>query len=358
MRPGYLTACFDALRDTHGIEVTEVVDVSVGASTSFIGLMELLSTGLHQRVDLLLYEYALNDANALNAKPELIDLWGRCYEGTLRLVRKDNPRLPFVSIILGSRKGKYLRGVDPISAGTHAIARRYDAPVIDVCEWLIREHGERLASEDFYGDTMHYSRPESTEFIGGYVADRLAEILEQTPTGPYALPAPVYPDNYSNARYVTDLERFSTTGTLPAKRFKNSRFDFQTKVLEGGDELRFQLNGVVLALHFISEPFSGIIQVDNGTRVDNIPTMRQTMVNTTFPWLLGHIVPELHFGVKVSSAGDQPIRMRLAPPDDRCYDDDTGLVRKSRFAMPKDTSQGLSLALIGILYKGRLLPVD
>src|SRR4051794_26680960 len=81
MRPGYVTTMVDALRDQHGIEVSEMIDLAVGASTSFNGLMEMLATDIHRKVDLLLFEYALNDANALGSKPEMLDHWARCFEG-------------------------------------------------------------------------------------------------------------------------------------------------------------------------------------------------------------------------------------------------------------------------------------
>lgn len=355
MRPGYFTAFLDILQRKHGIEVGTVRDVAIGASTSFIGLIELLSSNLHKEVDLLLFEYTLNDDAAIGMVPERLDQWGKLYEGILRKCVSENPDLIFCTIVLGSRRGRWRRGNDLVAAGSKFIAGRYATPVIDINHWLLTEHGEELDT-GFYGDDYHFARPESTTRVGKYLAAKVAKIVngERPPATP--LPPPLYADNLATARYLTDMNKLSVTGPLERKRYRNARYDRSATVLDSGTELNFTLSGVIVALNFISEPWSGILEIHTGSSVVHFPTRRTTFNNKTNKWLFGLIQPEIHFGVRLSSAGNEPVRIRLLPPDDRAYDPESGVAGDRRFEVPQNLEQDPKLALLGILYKGHLAP--
>lgn len=290
--------------------------------------------------------------------PERLDQWGRCYEGILRKCLGENPDLIFCTIVLGARRGRWRRGTDVVAAGSRFIAARYAAPVIDINHWLLTEHADAL-DEGFYGDDYHFARPQSTDLLGKFIAAKVAKLLhkERPPVRP--LPPPLYKDNLSTARYLVDINELSVTGPLERQRYRNARFDRQATLLLSGSELCFTLNGIIVALNFISEPWSGILEIQTASRIVRFPTMRTTFNTKNNKWLFGLIQPEIHFGVRISSAGDKPVRIRMLPPDDRAYDPESGVSTdpSRRFDTPKATGQDPKLALLGILYKGHLAPL-
>lgn len=357
-RPGYFSAFLDILQRKHGVEVGAVTDIAIGASTSFIGLIELLSSNLHEKVDLLLFEYTLNDDAAIGVVPERLDQWGRCYEGILRKCLGENPDLIFCTVVLGARRGRWRHGKDLVAAGSRFIAGRYAAPVIDINHWLLTEHAGAL-DEGFYDDDYHFARPESTDLVGKFVAAKVAKLLKAERPTAKPLPPPLYKDDLSTARYLVDIGKLSVTGPLQRQRYRNSRYDRQATMLDSGTELRFTLSGIIVALNFISEPWSGILEIRTASSVVQFPTRRTTFNVRAHKWLFGLIQPEIHFGVRLSSAGDEPVSIRLLPPDDRAYDPESGVSTDAGrgFEVPKDTDQAPQLALLGILYKGHLAPV-
>ena len=110
VRHGYVDECVVQLADSHGVEVTSVTNLAVGASTCFLGLMQVLATGVAREVDVLLIEYALTDEAAFGARSDLYRAWAQCFEGVLRRVLDDNPDLVVCVVLLGRENGL---GADP-----------------------------------------------------------------------------------------------------------------------------------------------------------------------------------------------------------------------------------------------------
>lgn len=113
LRDGYLGAMRTSLERDHGIDVAAIRNVAVGASTSFMGLIQILSTKVHMDVDVLLVEYALNDDGGLGNRPRNHERWAQAVEGILRRVLSDRPDILVCTVILGRRVGAWRKRACP-----------------------------------------------------------------------------------------------------------------------------------------------------------------------------------------------------------------------------------------------------
>jgi hypothetical protein len=128
MQPGYLSALLSAMA-RRGAALDIVADLAVGGTTSAFGLYQLK---LHEQeladCDLLLIEYALNDAFVYGDERRPFRHWARFYEGIIRFARERNPKLRIATLVFGARNGSFLTSVPAIDAGIAYIAAAHAAP--------------------------------------------------------------------------------------------------------------------------------------------------------------------------------------------------------------------------------------
>lgn len=252
MRPGYLPSLFSLL-SCRSIDIDIVADLAVGGTTSAFGLFQLKKSNILKQCDLLLIEYAINDAFIYGEERGPFRHWARFYEGIIRYSLQENPRLKIVSLIFGAKTGSYMTAVPSIDAGIHYISEWYGMPVINVSRLLIQRYGrDVLKDPSFYVDSAHYARPVATTIIANLIAEELESCL-QRPHRAGALAPCIDPQNFSTASI---LEASFLHDRLGFNRvdYSNQRFSVSAADL-GQSRLRLEIdNGRPLALAYVCEP--------------------------------------------------------------------------------------------------------
>ena len=80
MLPGYLPTLLSTMA-RRGVELDIVADLAVGGTTSALGLYQLKQFEQLEECELLLIEYAINDAFVYGDERRPFRHWARLYEG-------------------------------------------------------------------------------------------------------------------------------------------------------------------------------------------------------------------------------------------------------------------------------------
>jgi len=349
LQDGYVAHLREELSSRHGITASFEVH-AIGGSSTFTGLAQLCRTSLHRRVDVLLFEYALNDSASFGRRPLLHDHWARAYEGVIRKAVTENPQLLFVSLILGQADGIHRRRICPVSSGIHTLSRRYNTAVIDLNEALVRQRPDLLGHSHMYADDSHYSRPFGVALVAQWAADALHRILEARPAA--SLPQPVYQNNYSHARLLTVADGLSVP-EMARHTCRNTRFSVDVAVLPADTELAFRLSGRVLLVEFVSHPASATLQISVGARRYLQPTTRSAFETGRREFLVSALQPDLHGGYSIGGSGGVRVAFRALREDTPIKKADIGEAGGA-LRGPVDTNAEPSFWLAGLLYCGEM----
>ncbi len=284
MQPGYWPSLLTSMaRRGHALDV--VADLSVGGTTSGFGLFQLKSHPGLAEADLLIIEYALNDAFVYGDERRPFRHWARFYEGIIRHALELNPSLRIVSLVFGARGGTYVSSVPSIDAGMHYISDWYETSVINVSRSLMRRFGREVVTDPaFYSDQGHYARPIATSIVSDIVADELERVLS-LPVRPRALPVAVDPHHFAGASIIDAKTLIETCG-LPAREYKNRRFAATTADL-GGHRLKLQFEkGRPLAFSYVCSPEIGALQVTMGGETVEAAMLKGGVRDGNFKFLL------------------------------------------------------------------------
>jgi len=250
MQPGYWPSLLARMAQ-RGLPLDVIADLSVGGTTSGFGLFQLKANAHHLAdADVLIIEYALNDAFVYGDERRPFRHWARFYEGIIRYARAQNPALRIVTLIFGARGASYVSAVPAIDAGMHYISEWYETSVVNVSRHLMRRFGREVVSDPtFYSDLGHYARPVATTIVADIVADDLERILMIT-ARPRALPLPIDLQHFADAK-VLDAKTLIEAHGVPARHYSNRRFSATTADLGGYSlNLKFE-KGRPLALAYV-----------------------------------------------------------------------------------------------------------
>ncbi len=220
MQPGYLPSLLSTMA-RRGVELDIVADLAVGGTTSAFGLYQLKTREQELAdCDLLLIEYALNDAFVYGDERRPFRHWARFYEGIIRFARERNPKLRIATLVFGSRNGSFLTSVPSIDAGITYISQWYGTICVDVSRLLMQKLGREVVGHpSFYSDQGHYARPVATTMVANLIADEL-ELALAAPLRPAALPPAIDPEHFAGAEPSTapgspsgSASRWSNTAT-------------------------------------------------------------------------------------------------------------------------------------------------
>lgn len=253
MQPGYWPSLL-ATMARRGVALDVVADLSVGGTTSGFGLFQLKANEHHlAEADVLIIEYALNDAFVYGDERRPFRHWARFYEGIIRYALAKNPSLRIVSLVFGARGGTYVSAVPSIDAGMHYISDWYETSIVNVSRHLMRRFGREVVTDPaFYSDQGHYARPIATNIVADIVAGELESILA-TPIKSRALPLPIDVQHFAEAK-VLDAKTLIDTCGLPAREYRNRRFAATTADL-GPYRLKLEFEkGRPLAFAYVCAP--------------------------------------------------------------------------------------------------------
>lgn len=295
MQPGYLSALLSAMA-RRGAALDIVADLAVGGTTSAFGLYQLK---LHEQelpdCDLLLIEYALNDAFVYGDERRPFRHWARFYEGIIRFARERNPKLRIATLVFGARNGSFLTSVPAIDAGIAYISQWYGTTCIDVSRLLMQRLGREVVGHpSFYSDQGHYARPVATTVVANLIADELEPALAAPPR-PAALPPAIDPEHFANARALDGTWLAKRLGR-PVVEYANRRFSVSAVDL-GRDRLRFDVDkGMLLALNYVCEPRTPPLDLQADDVMHRAALLKGGVRDGTYKFLVSMLSFEFLYG--------------------------------------------------------------
>jgi len=357
MQPGYLPQLLE-MSARRGVHLDIVADLSVGGTTSAYGLYGLKTSKAIEQSDLLIMEYALNDAFIYGDERRQFRHWARLHEGILRHALARNPTLRICTLILGARNGSWVNSVPSIDAGIHYLADCYGTACIDVPRELLRRFGHEVVTNPaFYADQGHYSRPIAT----GMLADVAAEKLSALATGPWReagaahLPPPVDPEHFADAEVVTAETLFTLARDAGVVSFNNRRFSLNAIDL-ARHELTLKLDGgKLLGVFHVSSGDTAPLALHRNDTGYACSLLKGGVRDGKFKFLAAMLPCEfLYGGELLQPVGPETIRLGQAGNAE-------GLkahVAKDNVAQATPMPDGSRLPLLGLMHSGKRLDLQ
>lgn len=132
----------------------EVVNLSVGAAPSLMGIYRLLSTQKAAPGDLLIWEYALNDLNHIAGKGYEPQLLLRYVEYTIRYAARYN--LALLPLIFLPKRIENQKRPHPYRNGLQTLFDHYGLTPVDMSSELRIRSGQSPIPDSFYRDVNHF----------------------------------------------------------------------------------------------------------------------------------------------------------------------------------------------------------
>lgn len=264
----------------------EQIHAAIGGTGSDLGVFRLKRDVLDHDPDLLLVEFAVNDAGA---SPEQIH---RCIEGIVRQTRRHNARTDvcFVYTLAGNMLETLQQGRLPRSMlAMEQIAEHYGIPSINMGLEVARleqsgklmfkgelpeTEAEKTATGErvvFSPDGVHPYPETGHRIYAEAVARSMAKIRVIGRPGPQAMPAPFRADNWehatmmplSEAKRSPGWQRLDPAKDSPAKRFGN-RLPEIWKAAKPGETISFKFRGTTAKVYDLLGPDCGqvIVKLD------------------------------------------------------------------------------------------------
>lgn len=347
MEPGYLGQMLAAVA-RQGVNLDIVDNLAVGGTTSAYGLFRLKTGDALDRSDLLIIEYALNDAFIYGDERRQFRHWARVYEGILRYALTRNPRLKICTLVFGARNGSWLGSVPSIDAGIRYLSDWYGTIVVDISRDLMRRFGRDVVTDpSFYVDQGHYARPMATAMVADLAANGLVAGLAM-PDAAGTLPPPVDPEHFAEAGVIDVPALFAAAPDAPLVEYHNRRFAF-TAIDMARHRLELDLaGGKLLGVFHMSAPNTTPLMLARGESGHHCSLLKAGVRDGKFKFLAAMLPCEFLYGADLLQMTEAE-RFTLA----RATDDPSlkAHVAKDNVAAAA-VSDTATLPLLGLLYSG------
>ncbi|MBI2254632.1 MAG: SGNH/GDSL hydrolase family protein [Proteobacteria bacterium] len=349
MEPGYLGQML-AAATRQGLNLEIVDNLAVGGTTSAYGLFRLKTSDALDRSDLLIIEYALNDAFIYGDERRQFRHWARIYEGILRYALARNPRLRVCTLIFGARNGSWLSSVPSIDAGIRYLSDWYGAIVVDISRNLIRRFGRDVVQDPtFYADQGHYARPVATAMVADLAIDGLVAGLA-VPMSPGSLPSPVDPEHFAEAGVLDVQALFAAASDAPLIEYHNRRFAF-TAIDLARHRLDLELSaGRLLGVFHMSAPNVAPLMLARGDSRYHCSLLKAGVRDAKFKFLAAMLPCEFLYGADLlQTAPIERVTLAQATVDATLK---IHLAKDNIASVPG--TDPVALPLLGLLYSGTL----
>lgn len=150
----------------------QIRQISVGATSTLAGIGRLFDTAGQQDVDVILYEYSINDAGHFAWRPDGGRSWLLSLHLLVKAAAQLYPNAVLVPLVFAMRRFASLAESDPFYALQTETFAALNLPFIDMRRWFA-EFFICGTPDWLYGDEAHYSVPYAAAMIGSEVARRL-----------------------------------------------------------------------------------------------------------------------------------------------------------------------------------------
>jgi hypothetical protein len=298
LKDGYVAHLERALAARGGVTVRQL---SVGATTSLAAVGRLFDTaGGMGRVDVILYEYSINDAGHFAWRREGVGSWLLCLQLLLKAAAQLYPDAVFVPLVFAMRRFAVPAVPDPFHNAQVESFAALGLPTIDVRRWLADLFLDQPPAW-LYGDEAHYAAPYATALVGCEIARRLPALLEtaEPVSATWRRMQALTPHGALEAVYVpaAGLAQFAA-GPAALEQDGNRLMQLDFLRMRTGSRLAMRSEMFPLALYLKSDAGhcsirltvegSGVAgAVATGTRHADTATLRFICSNLPLPLLFG-----------------------------------------------------------------------
>lgn len=175
LRGGYVQQLEQSLQ---GHSPVHIKQISVGATTTLSAIGRLHETYQQQPVDVIVYEYAINDAGHFAPREDGAASWQLCLYLLLKTAAKLYPSAIFVPLVLAQQRHFPRQAAHPFYQAQIDSYRALGLPYLDIRAWMGQLFLDR-APDWMYQDEAHYSSGAATAIIGALLARHLLELVAQ-----------------------------------------------------------------------------------------------------------------------------------------------------------------------------------
>lgn len=321
---------------------------ALGGVPNLFGAIQNIRNNAPQKSDLILFEYCVNDRKAISQGKYSVKLAGRALEGFIRRTKLINPNCRIIILIFGTNNSEYYDNCCQVSALYEAIAKRYDVPVINISEILLKTHGIKFIKSLYErNDNAHYSREKGVQIISQIITQEIVKrnLLSQ-PLRKLEDCYRIYANNLQYLKFTRKFAWESLRGNYEQSVFKNSLFNESIYTLKQGSALDLNLKGQLLGLIIKSDWYDGFFQVRYG---------EQTIVTSSFSqWVQSPESANLNlitlpYQKFAFSKQPQPLSISLCQNPPEKFELDW------HKAIPKVAPTDWKLSIAGIAYLGEIV---
>lgn len=351
IKGGYVGYFLKKMKESFDFEFSSVDLLTVGGTNSLTGLKQLCATDVHKKVDVIIFEYALNDSASFGTRVKNFTHWSRIYEGVIRKATSENPSILFFSFILGQKGGIASRRLCFIESGIEFISSHYRTYCINFNKFLRNSNYTREYLNELYSDTSHFSTNVGTRLVGEHLASSMNELLNKANPTPRTLPKAIDAKNYSKAVYTKEIERYCV-GKYEKISYENNMLKAETIKIKNDGKFKFKLSGKILMIDFISTRESSPIMlfIDGKKIFQN--TFRSAFEKVPHKFLLSSIVPDYHSNFSFSGLRNTA---SISVIDANLLTNVTDYTNEAAGSFIKsERGQQDGFSLIGLLYLGKI----
>jgi hypothetical protein len=154
-----------------------IVNIAVGGTTSFCGLSRLMEEKHIKCIDVVIYEYALNDTGHFNHRTDGELYASLALELLISTLANRFGNAIFVPVMLSSRDFFDMGTKNKVHEAHVEIYKVLDVQYVDIRDWFWRIFSNQLP--DFiYADNAHYHRGAVVGLVGSLLAERVNALVQ------------------------------------------------------------------------------------------------------------------------------------------------------------------------------------
>jgi hypothetical protein len=318
---------------------------SLGGVTSLYGAIQNLRFNIPANHDVILFEYCVNDRNALQQGFYSLEFMGKAVEGFVRLTRRINPSCIIIFLVFGINYTWYYDSCCMLSALYSVIAQRYDIPCINITEIVLKQGGIEAVRRLYAEDPYHYARPKGALRVAEIICNQIIgrKMLNKTE---HRVPYRIYADNFENISLCTAFDPACCEGVFNMDSFTNNCCQ-ETGILTlfAGSSYKTSFQGKLLALIVLSEENAGLVKIRAGKREIIASTLSSFVRKLQKPIISMLVLPpdedmicESHASLEITAHAEMP---------DKCYLD-------WHKELPESKRCDWKISIIGLVYIGEI----
>ncbi|MEM7590819.1 MAG: SGNH/GDSL hydrolase family protein [Cyanobacteria bacterium P01_A01_bin.83] len=348
MRSGYSKYLQEYLREQTDKNI-ELSYFAVGGVTNLFGSIQGYRYQIAKNHDIIFFEYCINDRKAIGDQKSTPRMAGMALEGFIRHAQSLNPNCIIIILIFGTNQSKYYNNGCHVSATYEYVARRYDIPVINITEILLKQQDinfiKKLYDDE---DHAHYARPKGTKIVAKFISQQIYQrnLLNSLPTSKKKYR--MYNGNLQNLKFYSNFDVQINQNALEKSIFKNSLFEEEIYTLNRNSYLRFNFKGRLLGIVLKSDWYDGLFKIKLGDHELVTSSFSKHLKNKE-----AHNINLLSLPFKKSMAcrDFKELSISICKENIKNYELDYAKTK------PMVSPEQWKLSIIGIAYTGEIKPI-